>query len=199
MQPPLARLVDLVPQMAPGQVLVTSRDATWDDAAELVELDLLIPHDAVWFLLARTGSEDRNAAAEVADALGYLPLAPEQAGAYVRETRISLAGYLDRLRQHPMVARSKGRPRDRDPAATVATIWQVSLEWVRPVPGRWRCLRRARSWHQRTFRDLFAQRLDATATPKDHELARLAADPFALDEAIAALRAIAWSRRPRTR
>ena len=31
---------------------------------------------------------------------------------------------------------AKGRPRDRDPADTVATTWQVSLEQVRPTPGR---------------------------------------------------------------
>lgn len=189
MQSPLAHLADLVPQVAHGQVLVTSRDITWDDAADLVELDLLIPQDAVRFLLARTGSQDRQAAAELADALGYLPLALEQVGAYVRETRISLAVYLDRLRQFPMVAMSKGRPRDRDPTETVATIWQVSLERVRPVPGAVALLEACAFLAPEDVpRDLFAQRLDATAAPEDQELAALAADPFALDDAVAALR-----------
>jgi hypothetical protein len=59
----------------------------------------------------------------------------EQAGAYVRETRISLATYLDRLRQFPALTVTKGRPHDRYPADTVATTWQVSLQRVRPIVG----------------------------------------------------------------
>jgi hypothetical protein len=48
-----------------------------------------------------------------AELLGYLPLALEQAGAYVRETRIALSAYLDRLRQFPALTLARGRPRDR--------------------------------------------------------------------------------------
>jgi hypothetical protein len=54
----------------------------------------------VAFLLARSGGSDQAAATEVAELLGRLPLALEQAGAYLRETRLSLTAYFTRLCSH---------------------------------------------------------------------------------------------------
>jgi hypothetical protein len=55
----------------------------------------------VTFLLARSGSSDEAAAAEVAGVLGFLPLALEQAGAYVWQTACrlppTLTGYASSL------------------------------------------------------------------------------------------------------
>jgi len=81
--PPLTHLVDLIPQAIAdhGQVLVTTRDASWEQQTALVDLHLLTPEEAKRFLLARAGSNDQLAAARVAEALGFLPLALEQAGA----------------------------------------------------------------------------------------------------------------------
>jgi tetratricopeptide (TPR) repeat protein len=132
---PLARLVDLLPQVVHGQVLVTSRDAHWEHHATLAELEVFTPQEAVAFLLARSGSDDEATAGEVAQLLGWLPLALEQAGAYVRETRISLGAYQARLEQTPGKLLGRGAPRDRDPADSVATTWQLSLEQVSAVPG----------------------------------------------------------------
>jgi tetratricopeptide (TPR) repeat protein len=183
---PLARLVDLIPQVLHGQVLVTSRDASWEEYAALAELEIFTPDEAVAFLLARAGSNDLATAAIISERLGFLPLALEQAGAYVREARIGLAAYLDRLSRSPMQALAKGRPRDRDPADTVATTWQVSLERIRRTPGA------AELLETLTFvapddvpRDLFTQALNPP--PADERLAALAADPFEFDAAVAAL------------
>jgi tetratricopeptide (TPR) repeat protein len=182
---PLARVVDLLPQILHGQVLVTSRDARWEQHAALAELEVFSPDEAISFLLARSGSSDGSSAAEVAELLGHLPLALEQAGAYVRETRLPLAGYLDRLQRSPTLTVTKGRPWDRDPADTVATTWQVSLERVQPVPGAVNLLDVcAFLGPEEIPRELFSLQLDPPAS----ELAMLAADPFALDAAIAALR-----------
>jgi hypothetical protein len=182
---PLGRLLDLLPQVLHGQVLVTSRDAHWEHHATLAELEVFRPEEAVAFLLARSGSSDEAAATEIAELLGWLPLALEQAGAYVRETRIPLAAYLDRLRQYPSVTVTKGRPRDRDPADTVATTWQLSVKRVRPIPGAVALLEVcAFLGSEEIPRNLFTQTLD----PMPAELAVLAGDPFALDEAVAGLR-----------
>jgi hypothetical protein len=182
---PLGRLVDLLPQVLHGQVLVTSRDARWEQHASLAELEVFAPEEATGFLLARSGATDEQAAGQIAALLGWLPLALEQAGAYVRETRIPLATYLERLRQFPSLTLAKGRPRDRDPADTVATTWQVSMAHIRPVPGAVVLLEIcAFLGAEEIPRELFAHQLD----PPVEELDVLASDPFALDEAVAALR-----------
>jgi tetratricopeptide (TPR) repeat protein len=185
LQAPLERLADLLPRVTGGQVLVTSRDASWDQHATLTDLEVFRPHEAVAFLLTRSGSDDQATAAEIAGLLGRLPLALEQAGAYVRETRIPLAAYLDRLRRSPARALAKGRPRDRRPTDTVATTWQVSLERIAPTLGAVALLELCAFLDSDTIpRQLFAQQLE----PPVEELAVLAGDPFALDEAVAALR-----------
>ena len=188
---PLTRLVDLLPQVPHGQVLVTSRDASWEEHASLAELEVFTPEEAVAFLLARSGSSDEAASIEIAGLLGWLPLALEQAGAYVRETRLPLAGYLDRLRQFPALTLTKGRARDRNPADTVASTWQVSLDRVQSVPGAASLLEVCAFLGPEGIpRELFAQHLD----PLAGDLTVLARDPFALDEAIAALRRFALAK-----
>jgi tetratricopeptide (TPR) repeat protein len=182
---PLARLVDLVPQLVHGQVLVTSRDASWEDYADLAELEVFTPLEGVAFLLARSDSRDEQAAARLGELLGWLPLALEQAGAYVRQTRIPLATYLDRLRQAPTLTVVRGRPRYRHPADTIATTWQLSVERVRPTPGAVELLEVcAFLGPEEIPRELFSQALD----PPPDELAVLAGDSFTVDEAVAGLR-----------
>jgi hypothetical protein len=168
-----------------GQVLVTSRDASWEQYAGLAELEIFAPDEAVAFLLGRSGSSDQTTATEIAELLGWLPLALEQAGAYVRETRLSLGDYLGRLRGYPALTVARGRPRDRDPSHTVATTWQVSLERVRPTAGAAVLLEVCGFLGPEEIpRKLLAQQLDPPAA----ELDLLAQDPFALDAAVAALR-----------
>jgi hypothetical protein len=184
LEAPLDTVVGLLPQVVRGQVLVTSRDARWEQHATLAEIEVFTEEEAVAFLLARSGSSDEHAAAAVAELLGFLPLALEQAGAYVRETRIPLVTYLDRLREFPGLTVAKGRPRDRDPVDTVATTWQVSIERVQPIPGAVALLEVcAFLGPDEIPRQLFAQQLD----PAPEELAALAVEPFALDEAVAAM------------
>jgi tetratricopeptide (TPR) repeat protein len=185
LQVPLARLGDLLPQVVRGQVLVTSRDASWEQRAALAELEVFTPTEAAAFLLARSDSTDEQAAAQVAGLLGWLPLGLEQAGAYARQTRVGLRCYLERLQRVPTLTQARGRPRDRDPATTVATTWQVSLAQVQPIPGAVGVLEVcAFLAPDEVPRDLFAQALD----PPAEELAGLAGVPFALDEVVAALR-----------
>ncbi len=182
---PLAQLHDLLPRVVHGQVLLTSRDASWERHATLTELEVFTPEEATAFLLARSGSRDQAAATQIAALLGWLPLALEQAGAYAHETRLALTAYLKRLQQFPALTLRKGQARDRRPADTVATTWQVSLERVRPVLGAVALLEVcAFLAPEEVPRELFAQDLQ----PPAEDLAVLASDPFALDDAVGALR-----------
>jgi tetratricopeptide (TPR) repeat protein len=184
LQAPLVRLIDLLPQVLHGQVLVTSRDASWEDHAALAELEVFTPEEAAAFLLVRSHSSDAASAADIAEVLGWLPLALEQAGAYARETRIGLRAYLERLQRYPARTLVTGHPRDRDPADTVATIWQVSVAQVQPTPGAVGLLEVCAFLSPEEIpRELFGNRLDPPATA----VGLLAEDPFALDQAVAAL------------
>jgi len=119
---------DYLPRGGSGHVIITSRNPNWD-VAKALALGEMEPAEALAFLVKRTGQEDEEAAAELAKALKYLPLALAQAGAYITETRTSMAAYLKMLPAHRAKLWRAGKPTDyRD---TVWTTWRPSLKRVR--------------------------------------------------------------------
>jgi tetratricopeptide (TPR) repeat protein len=116
-----------------GHVLLTTRrDVDWQRVAVPVRLDVLDPGPAVQIITMRTGhstSADEEAAAGIAAELGYLPLALDQAAAYIAQQRITPGAYLDRLRQHPtrMYAASGGGDAHR----TIARLWDLTITAIR--------------------------------------------------------------------
>jgi hypothetical protein len=111
-------------------VLTTRRDVGWDDITDgVVRLDALDPADAVALLTRLTGTPDRETAALLAAELGGLPLALQQAGAYLRQTRSPLPAYLARLRTDPARVLASVAPGD-DAQRAVARTWTVTTEAV---------------------------------------------------------------------
>ncbi|MDQ3981013.1 MAG: FxSxx-COOH system tetratricopeptide repeat protein, partial [Actinomycetota bacterium] len=82
-----------LPSAGRGHVVITSRNPAWRSRAEVLDVDVLSPEESVTFLLRRTSSADRETASAVAEELAHLPLALEQAAAYVEETGMSLGEY----------------------------------------------------------------------------------------------------------
>ena len=80
-----------MPPAGPGRVLITSRNQIWPPG-QAVEVPVLDPQVAAEFLAVRTGDADRRAALELAGELGGLPLALEQAGAYMQASGRGIAG-----------------------------------------------------------------------------------------------------------
>jgi tetratricopeptide (TPR) repeat protein len=121
---------DLRPWWPPGsgRVLVTSRNPTWGGLALTVAVDVLPRSDAVAFLQRRLGRND-PAFNQLADALGDLPLALEQAAAYLEETATSLSDYLGLLSERSRELLALGRPVTTE--QTIATTWTVSLQRLR--------------------------------------------------------------------
>jgi tetratricopeptide (TPR) repeat protein len=121
---------DLRPWWPPssGRVLVTSRNPTWTGLATTVPLDLLRRGEAVAFLRRRIGRDDA-AFDQLAEALGDLPLALEQAAAYLDETASSPNEYLDLLSERARELFALGQPATT--AHTIATTWAVSLQRLR--------------------------------------------------------------------
>jgi len=119
-----ASVAGLVPPGGLGQVLITSRNALWPPG-QLLEVPVLDVAVATEFLLARTGDLDERAAAELAEAVGGLPLALEQAAAYVQATGDWLASYLASFRQRRADLLARGEPVGYP--GTVAAAWELAF------------------------------------------------------------------------
>jgi hypothetical protein len=117
----------LVPS-AGGTTLVTSRNPDWP-RAERVEVGVLSRDTAVRFLVGRTGQADERAAGELAHELGDLPLALDQAAAYIETTGTPIGNYLAlfRTRRQELWAEEPPPP---DHPATIATTWTMAMDKV---------------------------------------------------------------------
>ena len=119
----------LLTKWLPGDAasaLVTTRIG---GMAGLTEISLEVwPDDvASAYLSERTGQEDAEAALKLAQALGGLPLACEQAAAYVVETGETLAGYLARFEANPKRMAGK-KATGAAHENTVATTFALAIE-----------------------------------------------------------------------
>jgi hypothetical protein len=119
----------LRPPAGGGQVLVTSRNPAWGGVAATVRVDVLPRYQAVGFLAERTGSADQATLEQLAEVLGDLPLALEQAAAYLEETGTSAGEYVELLRDRAPELFTLGRPATTE--HTIATTWTVSLHRLR--------------------------------------------------------------------
>ena len=112
--PDRASVARFVPPAGPGRVLITSRNQIWPPGQAL-DVPVLDPQVAGEFLADRTGDPDRRAALELAGELGGLPLALEQAAAYVQATGGTLAGYLASFRRRQPEMLARGEPTGYQP------------------------------------------------------------------------------------
>jgi hypothetical protein len=131
--PERASVAPFVPPAGPGRVLITSRNQIWPPGQAL-DVPVLDPQVAGEFLAGRTGDADRRAALELAGELGGLPLALEQAAAYVQASGDTLAGYLASFLQRRAEVLARGEPTGY--TDTVATTWRLAFEDVQQAaPG----------------------------------------------------------------
>jgi hypothetical protein len=82
-------------QLAVEYIIVTSRNPTWTGVARPLSVKPLPLEEAIEFLLKRTGHKDETTAKLLAEALGCLPLALEQAGAYIETSGCTMPHYLE--------------------------------------------------------------------------------------------------------
>jgi len=163
-----ADLTGLRPPVGAGQVLVTSRNPAWGGVATTMAVDVFSRDQAVAFLAQRTGSADHAILGQLAGVLGDLPLALEQAAAYLEETALDAGEYLDLLADRGPELFALGQSATTE--QTIATTWTVALDRVRTEAPR--------------AEDLL--RLAAFLAPDDLPRALLADHADALPEPLAA-------------
>lgn len=115
----------------PGHLLITSRSRTWTSAANAIEVDVFHPDESVQLLRARWPELTHEQALQLADRLGHLPLALEQAVALHEQTGTPLSEYLESLDSDPTVILEEGAPVDYPYA--VATMLRLAFESLEGV------------------------------------------------------------------
>ncbi len=125
-------LAPYLPRRGRCDVLITSRERDWSHVAESLDVDVLPLDDAVLFLKKRSGQHDEVGARKLAEELGRLPLALEQAGAYVADKRglVTLADYLALFRRQPLDRLQLDRARTGEYEERAATTWLISFTEV---------------------------------------------------------------------
>nr|WP_263008718.1 FxSxx-COOH system tetratricopeptide repeat protein [Nonomuraea phyllanthi] len=115
----------LIPR-GPGHVLITSRNQQWRSVVETVPVDVFTQGESVQFLHKRVSSSLQAADAQrLADELGHLPLALEQAGALQAEAGMSVDEYLQQLAKHMPDTLQTPKPLDYPRSMTAA--WRLSV------------------------------------------------------------------------
>jgi hypothetical protein len=88
---------------------------------------------------------------QLAEELGYLPLALEQAAAYIDQNQASAADYLRLFQTRRRALWATTEPPD-DYHATIATTWDIGFTEARQTPGAADCSTSAAFWPRPRFR-----------------------------------------------
>jgi NB-ARC domain len=138
----LAMVQGLLPLGGKGHILLTTRAHATGRVAERIELEKLEPGEGALFLLHRAKLlapnalieaaplSDRDIAREIVKAMDGLPLALEQAGAYIEETACGLQRYLRLFQARGVQLLKEQGAFVPDHPKSVATTWSLSFEKV---------------------------------------------------------------------
>jgi hypothetical protein len=181
----IQRWIPAVPMLVGtrGHVIVTTRRGGFDDLGAVLDLDVVSPGEALALLRTRVPTLADDTGTALAEELGWLPLALDQAAAYINRTKKPADDYLRLLQSRAAELYRQGRPGGRDD--TMATLWDISLEHVtaeNQAAGQLLDLC-AYLAPDRIPLDLFTEHTDLLPEP----LAPAAGDELAFDEAIAVL------------
>ncbi|MGW4208898.1 FxSxx-COOH system tetratricopeptide repeat protein [Lentzea sp. NPDC004789] len=110
-----------------GHIVVTSRNSEWHGFARPVRVDLFTREESIELLHRRGGDIDDAEANALAEALGDLPLAVEQAAAWRATTGMQVPEYLELLKQNRAELLDAGGSEDSQ-VPVVAAVWNVPLD-----------------------------------------------------------------------
>jgi hypothetical protein len=196
---------DFLPPSVSGHVLLTTRAQAMGRFARRVEMDVLPTEVGALFLLRRAGllaldtafeqaeAVQRDQACAICEQLGGLPLALDQAGAYIEEMGCGQARYVQLYQQRRSeLLRKRGGLVDDHPES-VATTWLLAFEQVeRKNLAAADLLRLCACLAPSTIP---LEIITEGARHLGEELGPAAADLLALEQAIKALRAYSLAQR----
>ncbi len=112
-----------------GHILITSRNQAWTRYAEPVELDVFSRQESLAHLTHHVPGLAAEDAIRVSTAVGHLPLAIEQAAAWLAETGMPAALYAEWLETQATTTLGLNKPLDY--AKPVAAAWNLSIDRLR--------------------------------------------------------------------
>lgn len=121
-----------------GHILITGRIGSWSPQIKRMELGLLKDNEASLFLLESTDrerqktEEDTELASAIANDLGYLALALEQARAYISTNELSFKKYRLEWDKSRHILLSWHDEQQMQYPASVAATWLTSLNYIPP-------------------------------------------------------------------
>jgi tetratricopeptide (TPR) repeat protein len=129
----------LLPVLTAGRVLITSRLRDWPAGVRRRAIDRVLLQPAAEFLLERTGGDrkrepdDAEQALRLAELLDGLPLAMEQAAAYIVHLQISFAQYLEAWEQESDAVLGWHDEAVMQYPASLAITWQQGFRQLAPA------------------------------------------------------------------
>jgi tetratricopeptide (TPR) repeat protein len=127
---------EYLPQRGNGSVLLTTRASAVGSLATSIEVETMGFVEGTHLLLRRAqrfehpSDEETNQAGNIVVALDHFPLALDQAGAYIEETRYSFEEYLNLYQTHRQKLLAKRGKLATDYPDSVATTWSLSFQKV---------------------------------------------------------------------
>lgn len=200
-----ALIKEFLPPVLGGHLILTTRASAIERLAPSIEVEALSPEEGAMLLLRRAGvlaadasleqvsSSEKTKALQIVQDLGALPLALDQAAAYLEETGTSLSSYQQAYQQSRAELLEERGGLVSDHPQSVAATWSLSFERVEEQNSAAADLLRLCAF------------LAADAIPEEILIAGahylggklwpVAADPSQLGQAIEALRAYSLIRR----
>ena len=137
----MALVQEFLPTRGNGAILLTTRLPAVGKHMRKIKLDKLSPEESIQFLLGRVSAAEeqkrealpeteRQAAEHLCALLDGLPLALDQAAAYIEEYGCSLAEYVGLYQQQRATFLHMQNQVDRDYPDSVATTWLLSFQRV---------------------------------------------------------------------
>ena len=196
---------DFLPDAGSGHILLTTRAQALGMMAHRIDLEQMEQGEGALFLLRRAGIIEGNApldsttyahwvqAQQIARLMDGLPLALDQAAAYIEETACGLSGYLERYQTgREQLMKRRGRGAVIHPES-VATTWSLAFAKVeQATAAAAELLRLCAFLHP----DAIPEEIIVQGAPElGPILEPVAVDPLKFDDAILELRKFSLIRR----
>jgi len=123
-------LVRSIMPIGKGHVIVTSRNHSWAQVVDALEVDVFTREESIAFLVRRVAGMTDADATRLAEEFGDLPLGLEQAASWLAETAMTVDTYLSLLKEEGSRVLAENPP-PSDYPVPVAAAWSLSVARLR--------------------------------------------------------------------